>query len=99
MDQDPLSQDLKSASYPSLRGRTVLITGGATGIGEKLVEAFAAQAAQVIFFDIQDEAAHALIHRLRQQERSPTRLLFLRPHRFRLPQQIPPIDPRPLRGD
>jgi D-xylose 1-dehydrogenase len=29
------------ARYPSLRGRTVFITGGATGIGEELVAQFA----------------------------------------------------------
>jgi NAD(P)-dependent dehydrogenase (short-subunit alcohol dehydrogenase family) len=52
------------ATYPSLRDRTVLITGGASGIGASLVEAFAQQHAQVIFLDIQDEAAHALIARL-----------------------------------
>jgi NAD(P)-dependent dehydrogenase (short-subunit alcohol dehydrogenase family) len=52
------------ATYPSLRDRTVLITGGAAGIGACLLEAFAQQAAQVIFLDIQDEAAHALIARL-----------------------------------
>src|ERR1700761_7494663 len=33
------------ASYPSLRDRLVLITGGASGIGESMVEAFAAQQA------------------------------------------------------
>ena len=27
------------ASYPSLKGRVVLITGGATGIGESFVDA------------------------------------------------------------
>jgi len=52
------------ATYPTLRDRTVLITGGATGIGSSLVEAFAHQHAKVIFLDIQDEAAHALIARL-----------------------------------
>ncbi len=52
------------ATYPSLRDRVVLISGGATGIGEKLVEAFAAQQARVVFLDIQDEAAEALAARV-----------------------------------
>jgi NAD(P)-dependent dehydrogenase (short-subunit alcohol dehydrogenase family) len=52
------------AQYPSLRGRKVLITGGATGIGEAFVAGFAAQGAQVAFFDIQDEPAEALVARL-----------------------------------
>jgi D-xylose 1-dehydrogenase len=59
------------ATYPSLRDRTVLITGGATGIGASLVEAFAHQASQVIFLDIQDQAAHTLITRL-QTPHTPT---------------------------
>ena len=48
------------ASYPSLRGRAVLVTGGATGIGESIVSHFARQGAQVAFLDIQNEAGHAL---------------------------------------
>ncbi|MEC9134338.1 MAG: 3-oxoacyl-ACP reductase, partial [Pseudomonadota bacterium] len=32
-----------SAHYPSLAGRLVFITGGATGIGAALVEAFTKQ--------------------------------------------------------
>jgi D-xylose 1-dehydrogenase len=48
------------ARYPSLDGRAVLITGGATGIGESLVAHFARQGARVAFLDIQDEAANAL---------------------------------------
>ena len=35
------------AHYPSLNDRTVLITGGATGIGACLVEQFVAQGARV----------------------------------------------------
>jgi NAD(P)-dependent dehydrogenase (short-subunit alcohol dehydrogenase family) len=49
------------ARYPSLEGRVVLITGGATGIGESMVAHFARQGARVAFFDIQDEAATRLV--------------------------------------
>jgi NAD(P)-dependent dehydrogenase (short-subunit alcohol dehydrogenase family) len=52
------------ASYPSLRNRVVVVTGGASGIGEAIVEAFATQNAQVAFLDIQDEAAEQLAKRL-----------------------------------
>lgn len=52
------------AVYPSLRGRAVLITGGATGIGESLVRHFARQGSRVAFFDIQQEAAHTLVESL-----------------------------------
>jgi NAD(P)-dependent dehydrogenase (short-subunit alcohol dehydrogenase family) len=48
------------ATYPSLRGRAVLITGGATGIGASMVEHFARQGSRVVFFDVQDEAGHTL---------------------------------------
>lgn len=52
------------ARYPSLRGRAVLITGGATGIGESLVCHFARQGARVAFLDIQDETGEALVQAL-----------------------------------
>lgn len=48
------------ARYPSLAGRVVLITGGATGIGATLVEQFAAQGAKVGFVDIDAAAGAAL---------------------------------------
>jgi NAD(P)-dependent dehydrogenase (short-subunit alcohol dehydrogenase family) len=56
-----MTQDAVYATFPSLRGRSVLISGGATGIGEALVRAFAAQLARVAFLDIQDQAAQELI--------------------------------------
>ncbi len=49
------------ATYPSLSGRSVLITGGASGIGADLVRAFAGQAARVAFLDIQRGPAEALV--------------------------------------
>lgn len=52
------------ASYPSLVDRTVLITGGATGIGATLVEQFAAQGARVGFLDIDRDAGEALAQKL-----------------------------------
>jgi D-xylose 1-dehydrogenase len=48
------------ACYPSLVDRTVLITGGATGIGAAFVAAFAQQGARVAFLDIDNTGADAL---------------------------------------
>lgn len=48
------------ASYPSLAGRTVLVTGGASGIGADIVRAFAANRAKVAFLDIDAAAGEAL---------------------------------------
>ncbi|MGA8102312.1 MAG: SDR family NAD(P)-dependent oxidoreductase [Candidatus Acidiferrales bacterium] len=56
---------MEYANYPSLRDRVVVVTGGASGIGEKIVEQFAQQGAQVALVDIQNEAAAHLTHRLR----------------------------------
>lgn len=44
--------DNQYARYPSLDGCPVMITGGASGIGEALVRAFAAQGSKVGFMDI-----------------------------------------------
>src|SRR5579859_6014197 len=52
------------ALYPSLKDRVVLVTGGATGIGESIVRHFARQGSRVAFFDIQDEAGPALAEAL-----------------------------------
>lgn len=46
-----------AAIYPSLAGRAVLVTGGASGIGAAIVRAFAAQGARTGFVDIMEEGA------------------------------------------
>lgn len=53
-------------SYPSLAGKKVLVSGGATGIGAGIVEAFVAQKAQVAFIDIDRPSGSALADRLGQ---------------------------------
>jgi NAD(P)-dependent dehydrogenase (short-subunit alcohol dehydrogenase family) len=64
------------ASYPSLHGRVVLVTGGASGIGAEEVTQFARQGAKVAFLDIDDNAAARLIEDLRQEGVPPP--LYLR---------------------
>jgi NAD(P)-dependent dehydrogenase (short-subunit alcohol dehydrogenase family) len=56
-----MSDKTQYARYPSLEGRVVVVTGGATGIGESLVTHFARQGSRVAFLDIQDEPAHSLV--------------------------------------
>jgi NAD(P)-dependent dehydrogenase (short-subunit alcohol dehydrogenase family) len=48
------------ARYPSLDGMPVVISGGASGIGETIVREFAAQGAKVGFVDIAGERGDAL---------------------------------------
>jgi NAD(P)-dependent dehydrogenase (short-subunit alcohol dehydrogenase family) len=52
------------AVYPSLRDRTVLITGGASGIGASMVEHFVDQGARVGFIDLDASAAGKLLGQL-----------------------------------
>ncbi|MES2391988.1 MAG: SDR family NAD(P)-dependent oxidoreductase [Acidobacteriota bacterium] len=54
----------RTAVYPSLEDRVVVVTGGASGIGAAVVEAFARQGSRVVFLDVQDEVAEALIERM-----------------------------------
>jgi len=48
------------AKYPSLYGKNVLITGGASGIGKELVQGFAEQDANVAFLDLNNDAGEQL---------------------------------------
>jgi NAD(P)-dependent dehydrogenase (short-subunit alcohol dehydrogenase family) len=52
--------DYKTVQYRSLEGRSVVITGGASGIGEEIVKAFVAQGARVAFIDIDAHRGEAL---------------------------------------
>ncbi len=61
-----------SAIYPSLRGKRVFISGGGSGIGAGLVEAFVGQGAHVAFCDIAVEESEALVARLRDADVTPT---------------------------
>ena len=55
------------ANYPSLKGRGVFITGGASGIGAAIVSQFCAQGSQVAFVDIDEVSAQQLLATLQQQ--------------------------------
>ena len=52
------------ATYAELSGRTVLITGGANGIGQAMVEAFHVQGATVSFCDMDEAGGKRLAKRL-----------------------------------
>jgi NAD(P)-dependent dehydrogenase (short-subunit alcohol dehydrogenase family) len=52
--------DYTTVQYGSLQDRSVVITGGASGIGEEMVRAFAAQGARASFIDIAQEPGNAL---------------------------------------
>lgn len=58
------------ATYPSLKGRTVFVSGGGSGIGASIVEHFAAQGSRVAFVDINGPAS--------QDVASKTGALFLK---------------------
>ena len=52
------------ASYPSLKDKIVLITGGASGIGETIVENFLQQGSKVAFLDKEKELGNSLVQKL-----------------------------------
>ena len=61
----------KAAIYPSLQGKRVIVSGGGSGIGAGIVEAFARQGSAVAFLDIQDQPSEAIVGRLADAEVPP----------------------------
>jgi NAD(P)-dependent dehydrogenase (short-subunit alcohol dehydrogenase family) len=57
------------AVYPSLEGRRVLVTGGASGIGAEIVRGFARNGAHVAILDIDRQAGAALAQELTPRAR------------------------------
>lgn len=53
-----------TAIYSDLAGKVVLVTGGASGIGEAIVRRFAEQKSIVVFFDIKVEEGTRLVDEL-----------------------------------
>ena len=59
------------AKYPCLRDKVILITGGATGIGQSFVTNFANHRARVAFMDIDAGASEKLVRALSGENRIP----------------------------
>jgi D-xylose 1-dehydrogenase len=57
--------------YQSLKDRTVVVTGGASGIGAAFVRAFAANEARVAFLDVQTDAGAALAAAVGREAKTP----------------------------
>ena len=49
------------ASYPSLKGRSVLVTGGGSGIGAQIVRRFCEQGSKVAFLDVDAACSEELV--------------------------------------
>src|SRR5262245_6381015 len=70
-----MSESGRFATYPSLRDRVALITGGGSGIGASLVEHFAMQGSRVAFFDVARDCSRNLADDLAARSAHPP--LFL----------------------
>ena len=66
---------MSEAIYPSLKGKRVVVTGGGSGIGAGIVQAFARQGSEVIFLDVLEAESRALVLAL---GRSPVAPVFHR---------------------
>jgi NAD(P)-dependent dehydrogenase (short-subunit alcohol dehydrogenase family) len=59
-----MAQRSSGAIYPDLEGKSVLVTGGGSGIGAAIVRAFVRQRAKVGFIDIAEAPSQALVAEL-----------------------------------
>jgi D-xylose 1-dehydrogenase len=64
IERDPFEREGTRAIYPSLNGKRVVVTGGGSGIGAGVVEAFVRQGAEVHFLDIAEAESEALVEGL-----------------------------------
>jgi NAD(P)-dependent dehydrogenase (short-subunit alcohol dehydrogenase family) len=55
---------IRGAIYPDLEGKTVIVTGGASGIGEAIVKQFARQKSKIAFIDVKLEDGRRLAESL-----------------------------------
>ena len=63
--------ELNFPIYPDLKDKTILITGGGSGIGASFVEAFARQGSRVAFIDIEEDASQELVSKLNSEDFPP----------------------------
>lgn len=90
------------ATYPSLKDRVIVLTGGSMGIGGSMVENFAKQGSKVIFLDVAVTEAEALIARLKAEGVTYTPIFHrcdltdidgeLKPTAAKILEQFPKID-------
>ncbi|MGH8316339.1 MAG: SDR family NAD(P)-dependent oxidoreductase, partial [Steroidobacterales bacterium] len=55
---------MTQAIYPSLKGKRVIVTGGGSGIGAGIVQAFARQGSEVVFLDVLEAESRELVKSL-----------------------------------
>ena len=71
------------ASYPSLKGRSVFVSGGGSGIGAQIVRRFCEQGSKVAFVDIDRGSSEELVAALAARATPTPLFLPLRPARHR----------------